>query len=132
MTDEVAFFAGINESIDGVAAACATFLSLTMQLTDLTTRVPAFLRSFYFYTGMGFLVWMFLFDANDFVKQYDMYAKWQELKTEKQYYLDNIELVKRERAELLSSPELLEKFAREKYIMKRPGEDVFVLVPQQK
>ena len=102
-----------------------------MQLSDLLARVPRFLRSFYFYTGVSFLVWMFVFDANDFVKQYDMYAKWQELKTEKQYYLDNIEVVKKERAELLSSPELLEKFAREKYIMKRPGEDVFVLVPQQ-
>src|SRR4028119_1141121 len=103
-----------------------------MQLSDLLARVPRFLRSFYFYTGLSFLVWMFVFDANDFVKQYDMYAKRQELKTEKQYYLDNIEVVKKERAELLSSPELLEKFAREKYIMKRPGEDVFVLVPQQK
>ncbi|WBO83483.1 FtsB family cell division protein [Hymenobacter yonginensis] len=101
-----------------------------MQLSDLTARVPRFLRSFYFYTGLGFLVWMFVFDANDLLKQYDMYAKLQELQTEKQYYLDNIEVVKRERAELLSSPELLEKFAREKYIMKRPGEDVFVLVPQ--
>jgi cell division protein FtsB len=29
----------------------------------------------------------------------------------------------------MSSPALLEKFAREKYLMKRPGEDVFVLVP---
>lgn len=95
-------------------------------------RVPRFLRSFYFFAGLGFLVWMFVFDANDFVKQYDMYQKWRELQTEKQYYLDNIEVVKKERAELLSSPELLEKFAREKYLMKRPGEDVFVLVPQPK
>lgn len=95
-------------------------------------RVPRFLRSFYFYTGLSFLVWMFVFDANDFIKQYDMYQKWRELQTEKKYYLDNIEVVKKERAELLSSPELLEKFAREKYIMKRPGEDVFVLVPQAK
>lgn len=95
-------------------------------------RIPSFLRSFYFYTSLGFLVWMFVFDANDFVKQYDMYQKWRELQTEKQYYLDNIEVVKKDRAELLSSPELLEKFAREKYIMKRPGEDVFVLVPQSK
>lgn len=95
-------------------------------------RIPSFLRSFYFYTSLSFLVWMFVFDANDFVKQYDMYQKWRELQTEKQYYLDNIEVVKKDRAELLSSPELLEKFAREKYIMKRPGEDVFVLVPQSK
>ncbi|WP_317040318.1 FtsB family cell division protein [Hymenobacter actinosclerus] len=83
-------------------------------------------------TGLAFLVWMFLFDANDLVRQYDMYAKLQELEGDREYYLREIEKVKKDRAELLSSPELLEKFAREKYIMKRPGEDVFVLVPQDK
>ena len=89
------------------------------------------MRSFYFLTGAAFLVWMLVFDANDLGKQYDMYRKWQDLRDEKQYYLDNIEVVKKDRAELMSSPALLEKFAREKYLMKRPGEDVFVLVPQQ-
>ncbi|MBO3272944.1 MULTISPECIES: FtsB family cell division protein [Hymenobacter] len=102
-----------------------------MSLLDVFHRVPRFLRSFYFLAGMGFLVWMFVFDANDLVKQYDMYAKWRDLQTERDYYLKNIEQVKQDRAELLSSPELLEKFAREKYIMKRPGEDVFILVPQE-
>ena len=86
-------------------------------------------RSFYFLAGVGFLVWMLVFDANDLGKQADIYHKWQDLRNEKQYDLDNIEVVKKDRAELMSSPALLEKFAREKYLMKRPGEDVFVLVP---
>lgn len=87
------------------------------------------LRNFYFLTGVAFVAWMVVFDANDVGKQYDMYRKWQELRAEKTYYQANIETVKSDRAELLSSPALLEKFAREKYLMKRPGEDVFVLVP---
>ncbi|SES87960.1 Cell division protein FtsB [Hymenobacter actinosclerus] len=103
-----------------------------MRIGELFERVPRWLRSFYFLTGLAFLVWMFLFDANDLVRQYDMYAKLQELEGDREYYLREIEKVKKDRAELLSSPELLEKFAREKYIMKRPGEDVFVLVPQDK
>lgn len=102
-----------------------------MVFSAVLTRIPGLLRSFYFYAGLSFLIWMLVFDANDFVKQYDMYAKLQELQAERTYYLDNIEMVKKERAELLSSPELLEKFAREKYIMKRPSEDVFILVPNQ-
>ncbi|GAA4015222.1 hypothetical protein GCM10022408_30700 [Hymenobacter fastidiosus] len=101
-----------------------------MQISALLDRVPRFLRSFYFLTTLAFLVWMFMFDSNDLFKQYDMYAKWWELQAEKEYYLKNIALVRKDRAELLSSPELLEKFAREKYTMKRPGEDVFILVPQ--
>ena len=88
-------------------------------------------RNFYFLTATGFVVWMVVFDANDVSKQYDMYRKWRELRDEKAYYESNIEVVKSDRAELLSSPALLEKFAREKYLMKRPGEDVFVLVPKE-
>ncbi|WP_303310263.1 septum formation initiator family protein [Hymenobacter sp. BT730] len=102
-----------------------------MRLLDILNRVPHFLRSFYFLTGLAFLVWMVVFDANDLLKQYEMYQKWHELQMDKEYYLNEIDKVKKDRAELLSSPELLEKFAREKYIMKRPGEDVFILVPQE-
>lgn len=103
----------------------------TMQLPPFFTRILRFVRSFYFLTSAAFLIWMFIFDANDLLRQYDMYAKWRELQNDKEYYLSNIEVVKKERAELMSSPELLEKFAREKYVMKRPGEDVFILVPQE-
>ena len=102
-----------------------------MQLPFFISPVLRVVRSFYFLTGVGFLVWMLVFDANDLSKQFDIYRKWQDLRNEKQYYLDNIEVVKQDRAELMSSPALLEKFAREKYLMKRPGEDVFVLVPQE-
>ncbi|QIL75938.1 FtsB family cell division protein [Hymenobacter sp. HDW8] len=102
-----------------------------MSFSVILASAARIVRSFYFLTGVSFVVWMFVFDANDLLKQYDMYKKWRELQTEKEYYLTNIETVKKERAELLSSPELLEKFARERYIMKRPGEDVFILVPQE-
>jgi cell division protein FtsB len=101
-----------------------------MNLPSFISPLFRAVRSFYFLTGAGFLVWMLVFDANDLGKQFDIYRKWQDLRSEKQYYLDNIEVVKKDRAELMSSPALLEKFAREKYLMKRPGEDVFVLVPQ--
>jgi cell division protein DivIC len=102
-----------------------------MNIPRFILPVLRVVRSFYFLTGVGFLVWMLVFDANDVGKQIDIYRKWQDLRSEKQYYLDNIEVVKKDRAELMSSPALLEKFAREKYLMKRPGEDVFVLVPQE-
>jgi cell division protein DivIC len=102
-----------------------------MQLPPFLTPVLRVLRNFYLLTAAGFVVWMAVFDSNDLGKQYDMYHKWRELKAEKAYYEANIANVKEDRAELLSSPALLEKFAREKYLMKRPGEDVFVLVPKE-
>jgi cell division protein DivIC len=40
--------------------------------------------------------------------------------------------VQQDREELMGNAELLEKFAREKYLMRRPGEDVFIVVPKKK
>jgi hypothetical protein len=31
----------------------------------------------------------------------------------------------------MSSPRLLEKFAREKYLMKKPTEDLYIVVPAE-
>ena len=73
---------------------------------------------------------MLFFDANDFISQYRLKSKLKNLKDQKQYYLKKIEEVKKDREELLNNPELLEKFAREKYLMKKKGEDVFVIVEE--
>ncbi|TXK50860.1 septum formation initiator family protein [Pontibacter qinzhouensis] len=95
-------------------------------------HIPKFFRNFYFVTTALFLIWMFFFDSNDFITQYRMSKQLSEKEEEKQYYLDKIEEVEKDRRELMSNPELLEKFARENYLMKRPGEDVFIIVPKKK
>ena len=53
------------------------------------------------------------------------------LEDEKAFYTEKIEEVKEDRAELLSDDELLEKFARENYLMKKPDEDVYVVVEDE-
>ncbi len=94
-------------------------------------RIPKLFRNFYFVTTVLFLAWMIFFDSNDFITQYQMSKKLSDLENDKQYYLDKIEEVQKDRKELMSNTELLEKFAREKYLMKRPNEDVFIVVPKE-
>ncbi|WP_114778269.1 FtsB family cell division protein [Botryobacter ruber] len=94
-------------------------------------RVPKIFRNFYFITTTLFLIWMLFFDSNDFITQFHMSRQLSEKESEKEYYLEKMEQVEKDRKELMSNPELLEKFAREKYLMKRPNEDVFILVPQK-
>jgi cell division protein DivIC len=95
-------------------------------------RIPKFFRSFYFITGVLFLVWMLFFDSNDFVTQYRMSRQLSILEQDKEHYLEKMAEVQQDREELMGNAELLEKFAREKYLMKRPGEDVFIVVPKKK
>ncbi|KAA9333744.1 FtsB family cell division protein [Adhaeribacter soli] len=94
-------------------------------------RIPRIFRSFYFLVTAAFLVWMFFFDENDFIRQYQMSKKLSDLEEEKEYYLSKIAEVQKDRHELMSNADLLEKFAREKYLMKRPAEEVFIVVPKK-
>jgi cell division protein FtsB len=91
-------------------------------------RLPKFVKNPYFLLGLGFLTWITCFDAEDLMTQYQLRRKVKKLEEEKNYYLQQIEIVKKDREELLTNEELLEKFAREKYYMKKPTEDVYVLI----
>ena len=81
---------------------------------------------------MFFLFWIVFIDSNDLFTQYRLGSKLSNLKDEKTYYSEKIEEVKKDREELMSDKELLEKFAREKYLMKKPTEDIFVVVEEEK
>ena len=93
-------------------------------------RLPKFTKSFYFIVGLIFLVWMLFLDSNDVIAQYRLTSKLKDLQEEKAYYQQKIEEVTQEREELLSDQELLEKFAREKYFMKKKSEDLYIIVEE--
>jgi len=85
---------------------------------------------FYYVSTSILLVWMFVLDTNDLSVQYRLYTELAELKAEHEYYRHKLKELKQERAAVMGNPALLEKYAREKYFMKRPKEDVFVIVDQ--
>ena len=80
---------------------------------------------------MFFLIWLTFFDSNDLYTQIKQTAKLNGLENEKEFYQEKIEEVKADREELLSNDELLEKFARENYLMKKPEEDLYVIVTSE-
>jgi len=91
-------------------------------------RLPKFMKSYYFLLGIVFLFWMLFIDNNDFLSQYKLTRQLKNFEQEKAYYTNKIEEVEKERQELLSNQVLLEKFAREKYLMKKKSEDIYVIV----
>ena len=92
---------------------------------DLLKRI---FSNFYIIIGVVFLVWLTFFDSNDLYTQLKQTAKLKGLEDEKEFYVEKIAEVKTDREELLSDDELLEKFARENYLMKKPTEDIYVIV----
>lgn len=94
--------------------------------------IPEALKPFiynrYTFTFLGFLAWLTFFDKHDFILQHSYRNKLESLKNEREYYIAQIEKNKEEMKELFTNNRNLEKFAREKYYMKRENEDVFVFV----
>ena len=94
-------------------------------------KIPPVFRSFYFLFGLFFIIWMLFIDSNDLYSQYTRSRKFKELERQKAFYSVKIQEVEQDREELLSDKELLEKFAREQYLMKKDTEVLFVIVEEE-
>jgi cell division protein FtsB len=70
---------------------------------------------------------MLFLDSNDLISRFKLGAKLRNLDREKAYYKEKIADVEKDRHELMTDRELLEKFAREKYLMKKETEDIFII-----
>ena len=82
----------------------------------------------YLLTVVGLSVWLCFFDRNDLFTQMELKDKVNKLAGERDYYMNEIINNKREIKELQTDAKSLEKFAREKYLMKKDNEEVFVIV----
>ncbi len=93
-------------------------------------KLPSYTKNFFFISGMLFLFWMLFLDSNDMYSQYKLMRKLRDLKKEKAYYLQKIDEVRADREQLLTNEAMLEKFAREKYLMKKENEDLFIIIQE--
>src|ERR1051325_4310368 len=94
-------------------------------------RIPSWLKNKYVLSIIVFFVWMMFFDRNDFISQFSYRQDLKKLETDKEYYQKEIEQNKKDYQELMSDPKHLEKFARERYMMKKDNEDIFLIVYDQ-
>lgn len=90
-------------------------------------RLPKPFRNFYFLTAFFFLLWMIALDSNNLIARFQLSSKLGSLENEKAYYEEKIKEVEKDRDELFGDRESLEKFAREKYLMKKETEDIFIV-----
>lgn len=96
-------------------------------------RLFQLVKNKYFLASLAFVVWMLFFDRNDMASQLQYRSKVQKLEEEKDFYTKEIAKAEKDLQELTTNPERLEKFARERYYMRRDDEDVYVVVdPNQK
>lgn len=78
------------------------------------------------FTFSIFLVWMLFFDNDNIIHQFQ--RKYQIIKLDKEirYYTKVLEETKIEEKALNHNNQYFEKFVREKYLLKRDNEDLFI------
>ncbi len=97
-------------------------------IKEFWNKVPAFLKNKYAITGILFGLWMLFFDQHDIVSQLQLQSELRQYEEDKEYYRKRITETEKDLNELLTNEDNLEKFAREKYLMKKDNEEVFVIV----
>ena len=91
------------------------------------TLIPL-LKNKYTLVILFFIVWILFFDNNNLVDRYRNMKQLNKLKKEKYYYEEKIKADRQRTRELMTDDDNLEKFAREQYLMKKPNEDIFLIV----
>ncbi len=99
-------------------------------MQQVLNTIPAWVKSKYVISTVAFLAVIVFLDKNDLFTQLDRKRELRELQQTKAHYSTQIEAEKKELEQLKNDPATIEKYAREKYLMKRDNEDLFLIAPK--
>ena len=94
------------------------------------SSIPDYFKNRYWLTVILFVCWMAFFDNNNFWSQVSLKFELNDLRNQKEKVLQDIKIVKERHDKLLNDSKEQERFAREKYWMKKKNEDIFIMVKE--
>jgi cell division protein FtsB len=90
-------------------------------------KLPGWIKNKYLISFAAFCVVVLFLDKNDIFTQLERRQELRDLQQSKGYYTTQIATERKELEALKTNPATLEKYAREKYLMKRDNEELFLL-----
>ena len=94
-------------------------------------NLPPYLKNKYSIAFLVFFIWMLFFDRNRVINQVRILNTMGDMRAEKEYYQEQIVKDSTALDILESDKKELERFAREKYLMKRDNEDVYLVIEEE-
>lgn len=88
----------------------------------------SFVRNKYVLSVLAFIVWMIFFDPKDWGLIAARRDKLKELQKSEQHFNQQIAETRTELSLLKTSAATIEKYAREKYHMKKDNEDLYIVI----
>tara|TARA_B100000674_G_C37210678_1_gene632538 strand:- start:6 stop:320 length:315 start_codon:yes stop_codon:yes gene_type:complete len=89
--------------------------------------IPKPLRNIYVSSTIFFIFWILLIDDYNLLKQRKIQKKIDELTEQKKFYISEIKKDSIELVDLKTKKSKQEKFAREKFLMKKDNEDLYII-----
>ena len=102
------------------------------KIKDLYKKLPAPLRNKYLITFVVFLIWIFFVDTFDIITQFKMKQELEQLKITKEFYKSEIKKDSTMIYNLNNIAKEQERFARERFLMKKENEDLFIIREKHK
>ena len=104
------------------------FFTFGNMLKEYYDKLPPILKNKFVLVTLALLIWVAFFDSNNWIKQARLQSEIDDLEEQKEYYLKEIEKDSIALFDLTNNTETQEKFAREKYLMKKENEDIIVII----
>lgn len=98
------------------------------KLKKIVHFLPKPIKNKYSISICLFLIWAIFLDDYNLIKQKKIKNKVNDLKKQKEYYSNEIKKDSTELIRLKNDPDTQEKFAREKFLMKKNNEDIYVII----
>ncbi len=93
----------------------------------IITGIFSFIGNKYLIASAFFIIWMLFFDLKDWTLMSNRREKLAELQKSEQHLYQLIAETRNELDLLKTNAQTIEKYAREKYLMKKDNEDLFIV-----
>jgi cell division protein DivIC len=97
------------------------------RIQDIIKALPKPLRNKYLIFFLLFIFWIIFLDDYNLINQNQMKSKVDDLKNQKDFYINEIKKDSAELSNLKNDSSKQEKFARERFLMKKDNEDLFII-----
>ena len=97
------------------------------RIRNIINLLPKPLRNKYLILLLLFIFWIVFLDDYNLINQNKMKNNVDDLKEQKEFYISQIKSDSTELSKLKNDSEEQERFAREKFLMKKDNEDIFIL-----
>ena len=97
------------------------------RLQNIINLLPKPLRNKYLILLLLFIFWIIFLDDYNLINQNKMKNNVDDLKEQKEFYISEIKSDSTKLFKLKNDSDEQEKFAREKFLMKKDNEDIFII-----